>query len=205
MHVAEIDFPTFYQEALGEHCGAAEFVSRLRDLDANKYPAKIVMHQAARFVWLADRLEEFARGRDALQILFYVIAAETVAKVIRGHKAEGQSKPHVRLFFEEDCSDSARELLERAFAPSLIGPSLSLREAVDYLYRIRCDVAHKGRYFDYQLRHESGMPMLNPNRDGFLVAHIALKELRRIVLEGALLAAHRSLPENSACRGLLHA
>ena len=62
-----------------------------------------------------------------------------------------------------------------------------------------------GRYFDYRLQHESGKPMLNPDRDDFIVAHIGLQELRRIVLEGALLAAHRSLPDNSACRGLLHA
>lgn len=203
MHVAEIDFPSFYEEALVERCGAAEFVSCIRELDANKYPAKIVIHQAARLVWLADRLEEFAKGRDALQILFYVIAAETAAKVTRGHEAEGQSKQYVRLFFEEDCSRSSRQLLERAFALSPTGQKLSLREAVDYLYRIRCDVAHEGRYFDYRLPSEGGIPMMNPDRHEFQIAHISLRALRRIVLEGALLAARESLPGNSSCRTML--
>jgi hypothetical protein len=142
-------------------------------------------------------------GRDALQILFYLIAAETVAKVIRNHEAEGQSKGHVRLFFEEDCSDSARERLARAFATPT-GPSLSLRDTVDYLYRIRCDVVHKGSYFNYRLRDESGTAMVNPDGDDFCIAHIALPELRRIVLEGALLATYRALLSDSPCRAKLH-
>lgn len=44
-------------------------------------PVKEVFHQAARLSWLGDRINEFAAGRPALQILFYLIAAETIAKL----------------------------------------------------------------------------------------------------------------------------
>lgn len=200
MHVADIDFPTFYEEALGCESGAAAFVTRVRKLDANQFPGKLAIHQAARLLWLADRLEQYAKGRDALQILFYVIAAEAIAKLVRGYDGEGESKRHVRLFFEEDCSDAARGVLGRGFASGLGGPYLSLREAVDFLYRIRCDVAHKGRYFGYTLMGLSD----TPNPEDFLVAHVGVTELRRIVLEGTLLAAYRALPTDSPCRELLH-
>jgi hypothetical protein len=77
---------------------------------------------------------------------------------------------------------------------------LGLKEAVDYLYKIRC--AHEGKYFAYALRED--IPMLTPMRDDFFIAHITLQELRHIILEGALLGAMKLLPPDSSCRQLLH-
>lgn len=62
--------------------------------------AKLVLHQAARMIWLADRMGEFARGRPALQILFFMITAEAVAKLVFGYEGEGESKRHVDLFLK---------------------------------------------------------------------------------------------------------
>jgi hypothetical protein len=128
------------------------------------------------------------------------MAAETVAKLIREYKQEGDSKKHVRLFFEEDCSKSARQTLAAAFEKN--GETLSLRAAVEYLYQIRCDVVHEGRYFTYSL--SSDVPMLNPGHNGSVIAKIGLGDLRKIVLEGTLLAARRALPDQSKCKALLH-
>lgn len=94
-------------------------------------------------LWLADRIEQVARGRPALLILFYLIAAEAVAKLVMGFRGEGESRRHVRIFFENICSQRHRSILANAFMTGFGGP-LTLRKAVDLLYSVRCDVVHEG-------------------------------------------------------------
>ena len=202
MHVANIDFTNFYSEAFDSTSGVSSFVKCVKGLTSTTNKAKIVIHQAGRLVWLADRIEEYASGRPALQILFYTIAAEAVAKIVMDYRGESESKKHVKIFFEDICSDSSREILRHAFSTSLSCGFLGLKEAIDYLYKIRCDVAHEGKYFAYALRED--IPMLTPTSDEFLIAHTTLQELRRIVLEGALLGAMKLLPPDSSCRQLLN-
>ncbi len=202
MHIADIDFPEFYREAFGGDNGAAEFVNCVRQIPAQKSQAKIVLHQAARMIWLSDRMEEVARGRAALQILFFLIAAEAVAKLVNGVTEEGQSRQQVHNFFEDICSPNHRKRLERGFSNSLGSGFLTCREVVDFLYKIRCDVVHEGSYSEYTLKQ--GIPMLTPaGEDEFFIAHITAGQLRQIILEGALIGALKLLPEASHCHELL--
>ncbi len=115
MYIAAIDFPEFYRGAFGGNNGAAEFVTCVRKISGEDNQAKIVLHQAARMIWLSDRMEEVAKDRSALQILFFLIAAEAVAKLVNGVNDEGRSRQQVRSFFEDICSQNHRRLLERSF------------------------------------------------------------------------------------------
>lgn len=202
MHIAAIDFPEFYRDAFGGNNGAAELVTCVRRISGEDNQAKIVLHQAARMIWLSDRMEQFAKDRAALQILFFLIAAEAVAKLVNDVSEEGRSRQQVRSFFEDICSPNHRKLLERSFSNSKGSGFLTCREVVDFLYKIRCDVVHEGRYSEYTLKQE--IPMLTPaGEDEFFIAHITAGQLRQIILEGALIGALRLLPEASHCREFL--
>lgn len=204
MHIAQMNFQELYRPAFGGSTKVAEFVSCVENIPASVSPAKIVLHQGARMIWLADRMEECAAGRPALQIMFFMIAAEAVAKLVRGYEGEGDSKYHVRFFFSDICSSEHRNLLSQAFSRDLSNNFFSCKEAVDFLYRIRCDVVHRGSYFEYLLKSEKyTLPISNLVDDQLLVAHITAQQLRQVILEGALFGALRVLPEDSDCRALL--
>src|SRR5882672_5603353 len=100
MHIAEIDYQTFFGSAFSTQEAASAFIECVDKTPAKVSPAKIALHQAARMLWLADQIEDVATGRPALQILFHLIAAEAVSKITVGFQGEGESRKHVRLFFE---------------------------------------------------------------------------------------------------------
>jgi hypothetical protein len=150
LHVARINFPTFFRGAFTDSESAPRFVDTIEQVDAKQSKAKIVVHQAARLLWLADRVDEVAKGRPALCIAFYLIAAEAIAKMVVGFNGEGKSRYHVRLFFGEICSEQHRHRLEHSFATAP-GVYLNLVKAVDLLYAVRCDVVHEGQYFTFSL------------------------------------------------------
>lgn len=200
MHIARIDYGEFFAPAFESLAVSRAFVECVEGIPRTEGLSKIVLHQAARMIWLADRIDEVARGRPALQILFYLIAAEAVAKMVCGSEQEGQSRKHVRLFFEEICSDEHRRILADAFADRPLGQGVGVRRTVDYLYDVRCDVVHEGDYISLTLRSESDpTDMLTVDGPGFLIAQTTASELRQIVLEGAVLAAKRLLPVGSPC------
>jgi hypothetical protein len=91
MYIADIHFPIFYASAFPCLADAETFCASVESLDG-PVPAKTALHQGARMLWLADRMDEVARARDALQILFYLIAAEAVAKIVFRYSGEGESK-----------------------------------------------------------------------------------------------------------------
>jgi len=205
MHIAQIDFPEFFSQAFEGRSGAREFVACVENIPAQVSLAKIVLHQTARMLWLADRMEECARGRPALQILFFMIAAETVAKLAVGFRGEGESKKHVDFFFRKICSERHRARLDRAFSYNLASSFIGWEDSIKFLYDIRCDVVHRGEYFSYSLQAEpGGINMLTPSGQGrHLIANISAFELRTIILEGSINAAFRLCPQNSNCRNLL--
>ena len=200
MHVANIDWADFYQAAFPNAGASRAFVECIEAVPVAVSKAKIAMHQAARMLWLGDRMDEVAKGRPALQVLFQLIAAEAVAKLVNNFTAEGESRKHVRLFFEDICSDSHRVTLNSAFSHAPGGPFLSVREAVDFLYDVRCDVVHEGVYFSLTLaRPGDALKWLTPGGggNGSLIAGITVQQLRQIVLEGAIRGAARILPAGS--------
>jgi hypothetical protein len=199
MHIAHIDFSEFFSPAFPSMEAARAFVERVERLDGPA-PAKLALHQAARMLWLADRVDEVARGRPALEILFYLIAAEAVAKIASGFKGEGRSKAYVRRFFGEICSDEHRRRLRTAFTGSnMKGESPAWERAVDILYGVRCDVVHEGRYFEFHLAEEGDPdPVLSHWGGGYGVARMSLSQLRQIILEGAVRGVQMLVPGMAA-------
>jgi hypothetical protein len=195
LHIADIDYTAFFLPAFPNQEDAKAFVNSVEAISADVSKAKIILHQAARMLWLADRIEEVAAGRPALQVLFYLIAAELVAKIVFKFDGEGESRRYVRRFFEEVCSDQQQAVLKRAFKKD--GASLTLREAIDRLYDVRCDVVHEGMYFTFILpAHKGGTPMLTLTKEqGSVIAMMAIAELKQVVLEGAVLGARRLLTD----------
>jgi hypothetical protein len=147
-------------------------------------------------LWVADRIEEVARGRPALQILFYLIAAEAVAKIAFGFKGEGQSRAYVRRFFGEICSEEHRRELRTALSsPNALADTPTWERTVDILYDVRCDVVHEGRYFEFHLADKGdSTPVMSHWGDGYGVARMSLSELRQIILEGAIRAVQMLIP-----------
>ncbi len=84
------------------------------------------------------------------------------------------------------------------------GGYLDARETVDLLYEVRCDVVHEGQYYEFTLAHGPELPMLTEEGAETLEARITARELRKIVLEGALLGATRILPRDNPSRALVH-
>ena len=188
-HIAEVDFPALYAPAFTSLDESTSFYDEISTLPLEKRDAKIIVHQAGRMVWLADRIDEVAHARPAFQVLFYLIAAELVAKIVARFEGEGQSKKHVQKFFSEICSPAHKERLSRAFQnPG--GAYLSLETAVDFLYDVRCDVVHRGQYYEFSLRR-GRFSMLSSHQGVSRTTDISLDELRVIVLQGAVLGARK--------------
>ncbi|MFH1993016.1 MAG: hypothetical protein ABIK98_11545 [Pseudomonadota bacterium] len=188
MHIANIDFENFYKDAFSNTSELKIFFNQIEGLPSENNKALTILHQAARMIWLADRIEEVAKDRPALQILFYLIAAEAVAKIVRGFEEEGGSRKHVQIFFEEICNNSHKAILSKAFDD--LKKKYTVREAIDFLYNIRCDVVHEGKYFNLTLPDEfDDYPEITGRDKITLTAYISIKDLRKIVLEGSVLAA----------------
>lgn len=191
--MADIDFVEFYQPAFPNDEAARQFVEQIENLPPRHNAPKVVLHQAARMLWLADRIDEVARGRPALQILFLLIAAEAVAKIVFNFKKEGQSRRYVHRFFEEICSQAHRDRLDSAFS-TIIRQPLGWKNTVNYLYDVRCDVVHEGMYFGMNLKmHGDSVDILSHGSGRNLIAHITAEEIRQIVLEGAVLGCSKLL------------
>jgi hypothetical protein len=189
MHISQINYLEFLKDAFKDPSEAEIFINKVESLDAQECKAKIVLLQAVRMVWLSDRIDEVARNRPALQLLFYLIVAEAVGKIVAGYSGEGQSRYRVRLFFEDICSDSHRKVLNQSFQKEDLS-WLNVRETIDFLYDVRCDVVHEGQYFNFTLR-EGSLPMGTPYYNNVITAHISTCDLRSIVLEGAVLGSKR--------------
>ena len=189
-HIANIDFEEFYRHLFEREAESRNFSDRLESAPETRKSAKIIFHQAARLVWLGDRINEIAAGRPALQILFYIIAAETIAKLAYQFEGRGQSKAYVHAFFENLCSEADQETLAHAFCNSPTRRPIGLSEAVDLLYDVRCDVAHRGMYYVFALPQDnSDLPLLVNLGDTSVETNFTLISLRSIVLRGAIRAA----------------
>jgi hypothetical protein len=191
VHIADINFPAFFVSAFD---GSLEVSTKFYEAVATPgvySDAKTILHQTARMLWLADRIDEVAAGRPAFQILLYLTAAELVAQLASKYEGEGESKKHVQHFFSDICASSQKERLQKAFR-TVGGAFLSLEATVNFLYRIRCDVVHRGQYYLFSLpRTPNNIPLLTGQGNDNVIAEITLPELRQIVLEGAVLAAKR--------------
>lgn len=186
-HIAFIDFEEFYRPVFSTMAESNSFSVRVENAPDSQRPVKEVFHQAARLVWLGDRINEVAAGRPALQILFYLIAAETIAKLTYKFEGRGQSRFYVHAFFEKLSAIEQQNMLAAAFFASPPRRPLSLRDAIDLLYDVRCDVAHRGMYYAFTLPHRGdSYPQLVSLGDRTVETELTLEALREITLRGAI-------------------
>lgn len=221
-HIAEIDYREMFRVAFGDNPDeAAKFLDAVKakakvDPDANR--AKLLLYRAARMIWLADQMdrEDIAYARPAVQVLFFVITAEAVAKLHADFHEAGKSAQFVKRFFASLCTDDHRKRLASAFSTGRTGGFYSWERVVDLLYDIRCRMAHEGAYSDLMLPEALGEVLLSVDWKAALrqatppkqaakkgkkppyvpaktvYARITADELRQIILEGTVEAA-RSL------------
>jgi hypothetical protein len=100
-HISRIDQPRFFALAFGGIRPArASYASIKGTGEARRQISLlIILNQTARMLWLADRLKRVSRGCPALQIMFFMFAAEAVAKLFEGYEGERESKRFARQFF----------------------------------------------------------------------------------------------------------
>jgi hypothetical protein len=187
--ITAIDYVEFFAGPLGDPQRARDLYSRAQA--APEHTAKIILHQTARLVSLADWMDAAAPSRPALKIFFYVVLAEAVAKLASGFTGKGESRTHVQQFFAKYSSPDTRSQLERSFRRIRNGPHpfMSASQAVDVLYNVRNDVAHRGQYFTFNLLEAGLNATITPYEGESLEAHLSPEDLRRIVVLGAVAAA----------------
>lgn len=173
-HIANIDHPRVFASAFAGVREARKFHKSLEGKKGARHTALQIINQTARMLWLADKVRKVSAGRPALQIMFFMFAAEAVAKLFTDYQRESESKAHVRKFFLSICTDEHRRRLVTALTgrdSSFPRVEAEPAAVVECLYRIRCDVVHRWNYFGLYLKDE------------------VTAELRAIVLEGAAHAA----------------
>ena len=198
-HIAEIDFVDFYSPVFSNEQETREFVTYVKSLE---HPAKVILHQAARMLYLADIVHQ--PGRPALEVLFFLIAAEAVAKLVFNFEEEGESRRYVKRFFQEICNDKHKSLLSQAFKKQtdeidfVSDNYLTLDETINFLYDVRCDIIHRGIYFDNLWLKEkctNGNLLFGWKNLQYISPNISTDGLRKIVLEGAVLGCRIALPD----------
>ena len=189
MRTPEEDWAAFYRPQFQSEVELMEFVGACESQSPPKNAAKLIMHQTQRLVSLADDIPQLRPKREALQLLFLMICAEHVAKLQDGYADEGRSRHYARLFFERCLSDPDRRLMRSAFTDhhDIRMRFLTIREAADELYTIRCKVVHEGDYWDFTFY--DNMPMLNER----VICNISFSEFRELIVRSAIRAAQRCL------------
>jgi|26BtaG_2_1085354.scaffolds.fasta_scaffold48334_1 hypothetical protein len=175
---------SFYRPYFESEQQANDFVSALERLDADhpSHSAKIMMHQVQRLVSLANDIPQIRPGNETLPLLFLLVCAEHIAKLHHKYQGEGQSRSYVRRFFEEFLTEEDETLI-RSGITSWERRPLPLREAIDILYTVRCDLVHEGRYWGFHFRN-GGTSMINGDPD--VVVNLKLHELTDIVVRSAI-------------------
>ena len=171
----------FYAPFFESREKARQFVEDLEKL-SKKHVAKLMMHQAQRLVSLADDFPQIRAGNESLQLLFLLICAEHISKLHADFNLEGQSKAYTRRFFEELLTRGDQDRLRSGFRRENL-QSLNLREIVDLLYDVRCDVVHEGKYWGFHF-HDGKTAMINTDPD--VNVYIRLQEFRDIVVRGCI-------------------
>ena len=184
-----LDFyrPFFLTEADVQH-----FVQACEQLAPPGNVAKIMMHQGQRLVSLSDDIPKIRPHREALRLLFLMMCAENISKLHAGFQGEGQSRAHVRRFFEQLLSKNDQDALGSGFVDHSkpLMPTLGLEAAVDMLYEVRCDVVHEGKYWEFTF-HDGYTPQLNVDPD--VESHISFDRFRGIVVRGCIKAVQDRL------------
>ena len=191
-HVARLDRAGY----LGMFFKSENIDNFARDILKNKDEnlAKNIINNSARLSWIADKIDTFAKGRPTFQIMYYIIIAESVAKLADNYKGEGKSKHYSIKFFKEFLPDHYYSVFSKSFENLRKQKFLNVEETATLLYKIRCDLSHEGKYFYFNLRFENDKLAPNSHFDDLsIVSHITLNELKAVVLSGAINAAKSAI------------
>ncbi|WCE31124.1 hypothetical protein [Vibrio sp. SCSIO 43137] len=184
----------FYKEYFDSELELNKFILKceavLKDEPAHR--AKLMMHQGQRLVTLANGMESIAASRDALKLMFLIIACEHIAKVHDQFVGEGQSKAHVIKFFENFLSTEEQQTLVRGI--ELCGGKYNLQDVVKELYTSRCDVVHEGHYFSFDFATQQ-FPSILSGRGNKQLLRVTLtyEEFRKLVVSGIIRATKQAL------------
>jgi hypothetical protein len=176
----------FYRPYFDSEADALSFVRRCEEFDGS---AKVIMHQAQRLVTLSEGVPLLRASASGLHVLFLIVCAENVAKFAAGFDEEGESRAFVRRFFSEFLDPDQQRAFVAGFR-SLNLEVFSLRQIVDALYKVRCDVVHEGRYWGFAFS-DDGTPTTTPGID-FAVC-LSVEEFREFVVRGCIRAAESKL------------
>jgi hypothetical protein len=117
-----------------------------------------------------------------LPLLFLLICAENIAKLANNFDREDKSKQYVRNFFNWFLSPEEQDKLCSNISKH-DRRSLSLQEAIDALYEVRCDVVHEGKYWGFHF-HDGATPMINLESD--VVVSLTFETFRSLVVKGCI-------------------
>lgn len=138
---------------------ALDFLNEVNSVPSALVQARYIRDQTVRIITLAVTIHKIGHGGD-LVVMLLTIVAEAVAKLWSGFKGKGDSRKYVHRFFGELTPPHVQSRLVSALKEARYGgipmwPRENMRavedieSAVDLLYDIRCDVAHKGQYRDF--------------------------------------------------------
>ncbi|MFH1798332.1 MAG: hypothetical protein ABH844_03150 [Candidatus Omnitrophota bacterium] len=199
--INSINHVEFYCSAFSSTEKAKGFIDHIKKINGH---SKIILYQTARMIYLAEIIHQ--KGRPSLQVLFFLIAAEAVAKLAYNFRGEGKSRHYVKKFFKNICNTEHQNKLSRAFRKQITEIDfmsenyLTIDETIDFLYAIRCDVVHRGIYFDNlslkdNLTDENELFTWNNQS---ISPNISTNDLCNIIIEGTIIDCRMALPENDA-------
>ncbi|MCX7084138.1 MAG: HEPN domain-containing protein [Methylococcales bacterium] len=171
----------FYEEFFTNRTEAINFVAVLeaiQDPSQQTHRAKVMMHQTQRLCSLANDLPKI-RNYESLQLLFLIICTENIAKLYYDFNGQGQSKEYVIKFFTDFINPENKIRLEQGFS-DIEHRKLNSKSIAERLYKIRCDIVHEGKYWDFNfLDSTDNTSMINLNQE--IIAHLSQSEFRKII------------------------
>jgi hypothetical protein len=183
----------FYRPYFCKRSDLQQFVQACEDLEVEdpRHRAKIMMHQGMRLLSVADRMEIVEAGYEPLKLLFLLICAENISKLNVSTKQSNNSKYHVRNFFCKFCSVTDQEAIRKKI--EICQKQSSLKDRIDILYKIRCDVVHEGHYWGFQFATDEHPSVFTGFKEQVLRVRMKYEEFRDIVARGVIAATSEVL------------
>lgn len=143
-----------------------------------EYNARRIMLQCKRMIEISRAQDDVTINSDALKLLFLMILAENASKLFYDFADDGRSREYVRRFFEELTTKDQRDYLNRSLVKG-IAPQ-GVRFVVDFLYSVRCDVAHEGLY--YYFHFKTDMPLVVQAGDELASNRIEYEDIVKLIV-----------------------
>ena len=196
-HIAEIDYKEFFKDYFSSKSEFDDFYKNIYSIDN----APKMFHQTARIISLADKLGDYIAYRPAINLLFYIMTAELVAKLYYDFHEEGKSKEFVKKFFNDFCTVDNKFKLSTSIKKD--DTYLSFEDVIDFFYKIRCDVVHEGNYYKYFFNEGNSDKNIYSNAElpNYKI-NIRIEEIRKIIIESSINAVMLKVKNNSISSGI---